>query len=93
MICLIWSGLRIGVVCEDVAPPCSIVAAIVFRCVLPCSSVTSDPLGDAGSGIVGLGVLSSVKSLSNPSSSDEKSRFSGRVSMLFSLLVSVLYLC
>jgi len=30
MICLICSGFRIGVVSEDVAPPCSDVAAIVF---------------------------------------------------------------
>jgi len=78
MICLIYSGLRIGVVSEDVAPPCSPVAAIVFRGVLPGSSVSSDPFGKGGSGVVGLGALSSVKALSSPSPSDERSRFSAR---------------
>jgi len=78
----------IGAVSEDVAPPCSVVAAIVFRRVLPCSSVFSDPLGDGGSGVVGLAALSSVKALSSPSSSDERSGFSARGSMSFSLLVS-----
>jgi len=72
MICLICSGFRIGVVSEDVASPCSAVVPIVFRCVLPRSSVSSDPLGDGGSGLVGLGALSSVKALSSPSPSDEK---------------------
>jgi len=80
-------------VSEDVAPPCSAVAAIVFRPVLPGSSVSSDPIGDGGSGVVGLGALSSVKALSSPSPSDERSRFPARGSMLFSLLVSVLSLC
>jgi len=61
----------------------------MFRRVLPCSSVSSDPIGDGGSGVVGLGALSSVKALSSPSSNDERSRFSARGSMTFSLLVSV----
>ena len=93
MICLICSGLRIGVVSEKVVPPCSVVASIVFRRVLPCSSVSSDPLGDGGSGVVGLGALSSVKALSSPSPSDERSRFSARGSMSFSSFVFVLSLC
>jgi len=78
MICLICPGFRIWVVSEDFAPPCSAVAAIVFRRILPCASVSSDPLGDRGSGVVGLGALSSVKALSSPSASDERSRFSVR---------------
>jgi len=90
MICLICSGLRIGVVSEDVAPRCSAVAAIVFRRVLPCSSVSSDPIGDGGSGVVGLGAISSVKALASPSPNNETSRFSARGSMSFSLSVSVL---
>ena len=93
MICLIGSGLRIGVVSEDVAPPCSAVAAIVFCRVLPGSSVSSDPMGDGGSGVVGLGALSSVKALASPSPSDERSRCSARGSMSFSLLASVLSVC
>jgi len=93
MICLICSRLRIGVVSEDVAPPCSAVTTIVFRRVLPGSSVSSDPIGDGGSGVVGLGALSSVNALSSPSPSDERSRFSARVLMSFSLLVSVLSVC
>ena len=71
---------------EEVAPPCSVVAAIVFRPVLPCSSVSSDPIGDGGSGVVGLGALSSINALSSPSPSDERSRFSARVSMSFSVV-------
>ena len=93
MICLICSGLRIGVVSEDIAPPCSAVAAIVFYRVLPGSSVPSDPIGDGGSGVVGLGALSSVKALSSPSPSGERSRFSARGLMSFSLLVPVLSVC
>ena len=93
IICLICSGLRIGVVSADVAAPRSAVAAIVFGRVLPCSSISSDPLGDSGSGVVGLGALSSVKALSGPSPSDEGSRFSARGSMSFSLLVSVFSVC
>ena len=93
MICLICSGLRIGVVSEDVAPPCSVVSAIVFRRVLPGSSVSSDPIGDGGSGVVGLGALSSAKAPSSPCPSDDRSRFSARGSMSFSLLVSVLSVC
>ena len=89
IICLICSGLKIGVVSEDVAPRCGAIAAIVFRHVLPLSSVCSDPIGDGGSGVVGLGVLSSVKALSSPSPSDERSRFSAKGLMSFSLLVSV----
>ena len=93
MICLIYSWFRFGVVSEDVTPPCSVVAAIVFRRVLPCSSVSSDPLGDGGSGVVGLGALSSVKALSSPSPTDDRARLSPRGSMSFSLLVSVLSVC
>ena len=93
MICPICSGLRIEAVVEDVAPPCSAVFAIVFRRVLPGSSVSSDPMGDGGSGVVGLGALSSVKALSSPSPSEDRSRFSSRGSMSFSLLVSVLSVC
>ena len=93
MICLICSGLRIGVVSEEVAPLCSAVAAIVFRRVLPVSSVSSDPIGDGGSGVVGLGALSSVNALSSPSPNNDRSRFSARGSMSFSLLVSVLSVC
>jgi len=93
MICLICSGFRIGVVPDDVAPPCSAVAAIVFRCVLPWSSVSSLPLGNGGSGVGGLGALSSIKALSSPSPSDDRSRFSARGLMSFSLLVSLLSGC
>jgi len=93
MICLISSGLRIRVVSEDVVPPCSAVAAIVFRRVLPGSSVSSVPIGDCGSGVVGHGALSSVKGLSSSSPSDERWRFSARGSISFSLLVSVLSVC
>jgi len=93
MICLIYSRFRIRGVSKEVAPPCSAVAAIVFRRVLPCSSVSSDPIGDGGSGVLGLGALSSVKALSSPSPSDERSRFSARGSMSFSLLVSVVSVC
>ena len=92
-ICLICSGLRLRVGSEGVAPPCSAVAAIVFRRVLPGSSVSSDPISDGGSGVVGLGALSSVKALSSPSPSGERSIFSARGSMSFSLLVSVLSVC
>jgi len=87
MISLTCSGLRIGVVSEEVAPSCSVVAAIIFHRVLPFFSISSDPI------VVGIGALSSVKALSNPSPSDERSRFSARVSMSFSLLVSVLSVC
>ena len=66
---------------------------MVFRLVLPGSSVSSDPIGDGGSGVVGLGALSSVKALSSASVSDERSRCSARGSMSFSLLVSVLSVC
>jgi len=93
MICLICSGLRIGVVSKEVAPPCSAVAAIMFHHVLPCSSVSSDPLSDGGYGVVGLGALSSIKALSSASPSDERSRFSARGSMSFSLLVSLVSVC
>ena len=65
----------------------------MFCRVLPRSSISSDPIGDGGSGEVGLGALSSVKTLSSPSASDERSRFSARGSMLFSLLVSVFSVC
>ena len=93
MICLICSGFRIGVVSEDGALPCSAVATIVFCRVLPCSSVSSDSLGDGGSGVVGLGALFFVKALSSPAPSDDRSRFSARGSISFSLLVSVLSVC
>jgi len=93
MICLICSGFRIGVVSADDAPPCPAVAPIMFRRVLPCSSVSSHPRGDGGSGVVGLGALPSVKALASPSPSDERSRFSARGLMLFALLVSVLNVC
>ena len=82
-----------GVASEEDALPCSAVAAIVFLRVLPCSSVSSDPIGDGGSGVVGLGALSTVKASSSPSSSDERARYSARESMSFSLLVSVLSVC
>jgi len=72
MICLICSGLRIEVVSEEVAPSCSAVASIVFRRVLPGSSVSSDTIHDGGSGVVGLAGLFSVKALPSPSPSDEK---------------------
>ena len=65
----------------------------MFRRVLPGSSVSSDPIGDGGSGVIGLGALSSVKALSSPSPRHERWRFSARGSMLFSLLVSVLSVC
>jgi len=93
MFCLICWGVRIGVVSDGGAPPCSAVAAIVFRSVIPGSSVSSDSIGDGGSSVVGLGALSSVKALSSPSSSQDRSRFSARGSMSFSLLVSVLSVC
>ena len=93
MIYLICSGFRIGVVSADVPPPCSTVAAIVFRRVLPCSSISTDAIGDGGSGVVVLVALSSMKALVTPSPSDERSRFSARGSMSFSLLVAVLSVC
>ena len=65
----------------------------MVRRVLPASSVSSDSIGDGGSGVVGLGALSSVKALSSPSSSEDRSRFSARGSMSVSLLVSVLSVC
>jgi len=80
-------------VSDDVAPPCSAVAAIVFRRVLPGSSVSSDPIGDGGSSVVGLGPLSSVKALSSPSPSDDRSRLSARGWMSFSFLFPVLSVC
>ena len=83
-ICLICSRLRIGVGSEDLAPHCSAVAAIVFGRVRPISSVSSEPIGDGGSGVVGLGALSSIRALSRPSPSDDRSRFSARGSMSFS---------
>ena len=92
-ISLICSRFKSGVVLEDVASPCFVVAAIVFRRILPCSPVTSDPAGDCGSGVVGLGALSSVKTLYNPSSRDERSRFSAKGSMFSSLWVSVFSVC
>jgi len=93
MICLIFWGFRIRVVSGDVAPPCSAVAAIVFRRVLPCSSVSSAPLGERGSGVVGLGALSAFKALSSLSARDERSKLSARGSIALSLLVTVFYVC
>ena len=78
---------------EDVAPPCSAVAAIVFPRVLPGSSVSSDPIGDGGPGVVGLGALSSVNALASPSPNNDTSRFSARGSMSFSLLGSIWSVC
>jgi len=66
MICLICSRLRIGLVSGDVGPPCSVVATIVFRHVLPLSSVSSDPIADGGSGVVGLGHQHNVKTTPGP---------------------------
>jgi len=93
MISQICSAFRIGVVSEDVTLPCAVVAAIVFRCVIPLSSVSSDPIGDGGSDVVGLGALSSIKALSSPSPIDERWRFSAEGSISFWLLVSVLCFC
>ena len=93
MICLICFVFRISVVSKDLSPPCPTVAAILFPRVLPCPSISSDSLGNSGSGVGGLGALSSVKALSNPSPSDERSRFSARGSMSFSLVVYVLSVC
>ena len=93
MICLICCGLWMVVASEETAPPCSAIAAIVFPRVLPCFSVASDPIGDAGSSLLGLGALTSVKALTSPSSNDERSRFSAGGSMSFSLLVSDFSVC
>jgi len=93
MICLICSRVTISVVSEDVAPPGSTVPAIVFCHVLPCSSISYDPLDDGGSGVVGLGALCSVHALSNPSPTDERSIFSASGSISFGLLASVLSVC
>ena len=65
----------------------------MFLRVLPCSSVSSNPLGDGGSGVVGLGALSSIKALSSSSPSNERSRFAARGSKLFLLWVSALSVC
>ena len=93
MTCLICSRFRIGIVSERVDPSCATVAAMVFRSVIPSSSLSPDPLRDGGSGVVGLGALSSVNALSSPSPSEERSIFSARGSISFSLLVSVLSVC
>ena len=61
----------------------------MFPGTLLCASVSSDLLGDGGSGVVGLGALVFVKALPSPSPSDERSRFSARGLMWFSSLVSV----
>jgi len=90
MLCLIRSGFRIGIVDEDVAPSCAVVVEFVFPRPLPRSSVSSDPRGDGGSGVIGLGPISSVKALASPSPDDERVGFSNRGSMLFSSLGSVL---
>ena len=65
----------------------------MFGRVLPCSAVSSDPLSDAGSGVVGLGTLSAFNALSSPPPRKEWSRFSTGVSMSFLLLVSILSVC
>jgi len=65
----------------------------VFHRVLPGSSVSSDPLGDGGSRVVGLGVLPSINPRSSPSSRKARSRFSARGSLSFSLLVCLLSFC
>ena len=78
---------------EDVAPPYFAVASILFRRVLPCSSVACDPLAAGGSGVLGLGAICSLKARSSASPSDERSRLSARGSMSFSLLASVLSVC
>ena len=93
IICLIYSKFRIGVVSENAAPPCAAVASIVFRRLIPPSSVSSDPIGNGGSGVVGRGPFSSVRALSSSSPSDERSRFPARRSLFFSLLVSVFSVC
>jgi len=90
---MIWhisSWFRIGVHCEDLVAAGAVVAAIGFCRVPPCPSLSSDVIGDGGSGVVGLGALSSVKALSSPSAIVERSRFSTNMSMLFSSFVSVL---
>jgi len=92
-ICLICFGVKSGVIFDDVVSPGYRGAAIVFRRVLRCSSVSSNPAGDGPSCVVGLGVLSSVRALSNTSSSDERSRISAKGSILSLVLVSVLCVC
>ena len=92
IICLIWSGFSSGFVEAD-ASPCCPCAAIVFRLVLPGSAVSSEPIGDVGSGVVGLGALDSPSALSSASPSEEMSRFSASVSMSFSLFVAVVSVC
>jgi len=77
----------------NIAPYCSVVAAIVFPWVLPCPSVSSHPRNDGSSDVVGFGALSSVQALSNPSSNEARLRSSAKGSMLFSLLVSALPVC
>ena len=62
-------------------------------CLTVASLVSSEPIGGGGSGVVGLGALSSVTALSSPSPNDDRSRFSARGSISFSLLVSVLSVC
>ena len=93
-ICLSWSGFSSGAaVVEADAPPCCPCAAIVFPLVLPSSVVSSDPTGDVGSGVVGLGALDSLNASSSAPPSMEMSRFSASVSMLFSLFLTVLSIC
>ena len=92
-ICLNCLEFKSGLIWEDDDSPWCVVAAMVFRQVLPCSSVSSEPAGGAGSGLVGLGALCSVKTLYNPSSKNDRSTFSARESNSFSLLVSVLSVC
>jgi len=92
-ICLLCLGFKSAVILKDLASPCCVVAAIMFRRVVACSSLSSDPAGDGGSAVVGLGARSSLKGLSNPSSSDERSRFSAKGLMLSSLFFPVLSVC
>jgi len=92
-ICRTCSGFKSGVVFEEVVSPCCGVGTIMFRRVWPCPSLSSYLASDGGSRVVGLGALSSVKALSNPYSSDKRSRLSVMGAMWSSLLVSVLSVC
>ena len=65
----------------------------MFRRVHPWSVVASNPTGDVGSGVVGLGAPDSLSAFSSASPSVETSRFSASVSMSFSLFVAVLSVC
>jgi len=79
-------------VSEAVVSPCGVIVTILCPRVLFWSSVPSAPLADGGFGVVGLGALPSIKALSSPSTSVERSRFSARGSKSFWLFFSVLSL-